>query len=258
MSETYPIEHFLRVCLDISDRAGQKIMEIYAREDFGKRHKEDRSPVTDADLAANDVIVGALKELTPEIPIVSEEEVLKPEGDNVFWLVDPLDGTREFIKRNGEFTVNIALVVNKVPILGVIVAPALGVAYTGGQGVPARKRDTSGQWFNIHVKTPASDREIRIAGSKSHMTDASYQWIKAHCPTAEVIGIGSSVKFCLIAEGLAHFYPRFGPTMEWDTAAGHAILNAAGGSVIRMDGQPFLYGKQGFGNYDFLAQYHPS
>ncbi|MDD3020367.1 MAG: 3'(2'),5'-bisphosphate nucleotidase CysQ [Alphaproteobacteria bacterium] len=258
MSGSYPIEHFIDVCLDISDHAGRKIMEVYAREDFGTQRKTDHSPVTDADLAANRIIVDALKDLTPEIAIVSEEESFKPEGHSAFWLVDPLDGTREFIKRNGEFTVNIALVVDQTPILGVIVAPALGVAYTGGIGLAARKRDDSGQWFEISVKEPMSDRDIKIAGSKNHMTDASRHWIKANCPDSEVIGIGSSVKFCLIAEGAAHFYPRFGQTMEWDTAAGHAILNAAGGSVIRMDGHPFIYGKDGFGNADFLAQYHPS
>lgn len=236
----FPLARWMQDCLEIADRASEEILRVYAQDEFQKSRKADRSPVTEADLAANRVIVDALRELTPDIVIVSEEEAEKCEGHEVFWLVDPLDGTTEFIKRNGEFTVNIALVVNQVPVLGVITAPALGTAYVGGRNLTARKRDQNGQWLDIRVATDLSGG-VKIAGSKSHGTDASNKWIAEHYPDAKVVGIGSSLKFCLIAEAAAHFYPRFGRTMEWDTAAGQAILTAAGGSVVTLDGGRFVW-----------------
>lgn len=250
----FPLGVWAESCLEIADRAGIEIMNVYAQDEFEKCLKSDKSPVTEADIKANRIIVDALRELTPDIVIVSEEEAEKCEGHDVFWLVDPLDGTREFIKRNGEFTVNIALIVDKVPVLGIITAPALGTAFVGGVGISPRKRDAHNKWNSIRVA--CEDGLIKIAGSKSHASDLSKKWIDAHYPQAEVIGVGSSLKFCLIAEGQAHFYPRFGPTMEWDTAAGHAILNAAGGSVVLTDGAPFSYGKSGFLNPHFIARCH--
>ena len=252
----YPLKEWAVACLDIADRAGQEIMKVYAQDSFGKSLKDDRTPVTEADLAANRIIVDALSELTPDIVIVSEEEAEKLEGHAVFWLVDPLDGTREFIKRNGEFTVNIALVVDGVSVLGIVTAPAKSVAYVGGLGVVARKRDENRSWSDIRVAENVSDGVI-IAGSKSHGSDASNKWIQERFPDARVVGIGSSLKFCLIAEAAAHFYPRFGRTMEWDTAAGHAVLTAAGGRVVLASNEDIdlPYSKAGFENPNFIASY---
>ncbi|MDY0028501.1 MAG: 3'(2'),5'-bisphosphate nucleotidase CysQ [Pseudobdellovibrionaceae bacterium] len=248
-----PLNDWAQKCLEIADCAGREIMSVYAKNEFEKCLKADKSPVTEADIKANRIIVDALAELTPNIVIISEEEAEKQEGHDIFWLVDPLDGTREFIKRNGEFTVNIALVVDRIPVLGIITAPALDLAFVGGMGMPPRKRDAQGVWSTIHVDH--APKIVKIAGSKSHGSDLSKNWIEVHYPQAEVVGVGSSLKFCMIAEGQAHFYPRFGPTMEWDTAAGHAILNAAGGAVVLTDGAPFFYGKSGFLNPHFIARH---
>ncbi len=254
MSNDFPVKLWIDACLKIADQAGLEILRVYRQEDFGQKPKDDKSPVTDADFAANRVIVAALQLLTPDIAIVSEEEKDKPQGHRVFWLVDPLDGTREFIKRNDEFTVNIALVCDGKPILGVITAPALSLAYVGGVGVVAQRRDANGDWIQIEVSY-IKGQTIKIAGSKNYHSDASKHWIAQNHPNAEVLGVGSSLKFCMIAEGTAQFYPRFGRTMEWDTAAGQAILAAAGGRVTTLDNNILLYGKPNFENPDFLARY---
>lgn len=258
-SNPFPLAEWADRCLQIADDAGAAIMEVYAREDFGKVLKDDRSPVTDADFAANSVIVPALQSLTPDILVISEEGAERSEGLETFWLVDPLDGTREFIKRNGEFTVNIALVHQGVPVLGVITAPALGLAYIGGHGVPPRKRVDEGAWNAISIDKDANAGPMRVVGSKAYQTDRAAQWMAEQYPDARFEGIGSSLKFCFVAEGRAHFYPRFGRTMEWDTAAGQAILQAAGGGVLSLiEGGVLRYGKTGYENSDFLASYRPT
>lgn len=249
-----PLSSLLESCIEIADRAGAEIMDIYDRPGVEFTLKDDQSPLTEADLAANTVIVPALKSLTPDIPVVSEESAEKCEGAAIFWLVDPLDGTKEFISRNGEFTVNIALIENGVPILGVVGAPALEVCYAGARGIPAKRRAHDGVWQNIFTCCPKAGREI-IIGSKSHGSAETTDWAAHHFPTATFRGIGSSLKFCLIAEGLAHIYPRFGRTMEWDTAAGQAVLMAAGGRVTTRDGAPFTYGKPGYENPHFIAKH---
>lgn len=240
-------------CLKITDKADAEINRIYAKHTFACERKEDCSPLTEADLASHHIIVDALHSLTPDIPVVSEEGADQINPDGLFWLVDPLDGTREFIKRNGEFTVNIALIENNLPILGVISAPALDISYTGAINMQPRKREKNKNWSNITSEKIGSG-PTKIVGSKSHGSDESTQWVATHYPNAEFCGIGSSLKFCLIAEGKAHAYPRFGRTMEWDTAAGHAILNAAGGIVTRIDGTPLTYGKPIFENPHFIAK----
>lgn len=248
-------EEMVMACLEIADRAGDEILRGREQDGHDKHTlKHDGSPVTAADHAANDIIVPALCALRPDIPVISEEEREKPEGFSTFWLTDPLDATREYIKGGDEFTVNIALVRNGVPVFGVITAPAKGqLAYIGGVNIEPRKRDESGNWHIIRALS-VIEGQVKIAGSKNHHTDASRHWIKANHPDAEVIGLGSSLKFCAIAEGRAHFYPRFGRTMEWDTAAGQAILSAAGGSVVTVaDGKPLEYGKPSYKNPDFIA-----
>jgi 3'(2'), 5'-bisphosphate nucleotidase len=249
------LEALLQSCVTIAEAAGQEICRIYQSRDISCTEKEDRSPLTEADIASHKLIVTALKELTPDIPVISEEDVQDAPKGEFFWLVDPLDGTKEFLNRNGEFTVNIALINNHVPVLGVVLAPAIGACYIGGHDLPARKRShPNNPWSPISTNSPPAGGEI-IVGSRSHGSDEMAEWIQKYFPHADFCGIGSSLKFCLIAEGKSHIYPRFGRTMEWDTAAGHAVLNAAGGKVFRRDGHPLSYGKPDFANPHFIAAY---
>lgn len=245
---------------NIAIKAGDVMMEIYARE-FTIAEKEDRSPVTEADGAAEEVILKALAEITPDIPVIAEEAFSEghiPEIGSVFYLVDPLDGTKEFINRNGEFTVNIALIENGVPIAGVVYAPAIERMFTGNQ--------TSGAEVSNVVDGTLTDRKpakvrdasgspLTAIASRSHR-DAKTEEYLNHYNISEIVAAGSSLKFCLVATGEADIYPRHGRTMEWDTAAGHAVLRAAGGDVTRLDGSPFLYGKaaEGFANTFFVAK----
>ncbi len=240
---------------EIARLAGGEILKIYA-EDFATTRKADLSPVTAADLAAEAVILAALRRLTPDIPIVAEEESqaigLPAKAAERFWLVDPLDGTKEFVARNGEFTVNIALIERGVPVLGIIHLPALHETYRGHSGIA--ERSASGAPFRrIRARRPPAEGAIMTI-SRSH---AAKELVKAEEMGERVQGTivaGSSLKFCRLAEGAADLYPRFGPTMEWDTAAGHAILAAAGGSVTTLDGAPLGYAKPGFRNPHFIAR----
>lgn len=235
-------------------RAGDVILEIY-ETDFDVDQKADDSPVTEADVQAEAVILTALQDLTPNLPIVAEEEAAAgktPDVEDAFWLVDPLDGTREFLNRNGEFTVNIALVRNGKPVLGVVHAPARDVTYTGIVGVGATIRDGSGPPEPITVRPPP-ESGLTIASSRRHGSDAALEQFLENYTVADRIICGSSLKICLVAAGDADLYPRFGPTMEWDTAAGHAVLAAAGGNLTTTDGDAFLYGKADFRNPGFIA-----
>ena len=212
------------------------------------RVKDDRSPVTAADEAAEAVILKGLAALAPGIPVIAEESVAKgnvPEVEGRFWLVDPLDGTKEFIHQRGEFTVNIGLIEDGLPVLGVVVAPAMNAVWWGRVGEGARKRDTSGERAIETRSVPASGA-VAVA-SRSHRDEATNAWL-ARMGITDTVAAGSSLKFCLVAEGAADWYPRFGPTMEWDTAAGDAVLRAAGGAVRLPDGTPFAYKKPGFRN----------
>jgi 3'(2'), 5'-bisphosphate nucleotidase len=227
--------------LSIAADAGQAIMDIYDSE-FAVELKDDRSPLTEADRAAHAIIVEALSRLSPKLPILSEEsagvDIQHRRQWDQFWLVDPLDGTKEFIKRNGEFTVNIALIDDHKPILGVVLAPAIGVAYAGIVGVGAFKR-VSGTDTPIAVQRPAHE-PLRVVGSRSHANPDLAAFLDRIGPH-EMKPMGSSLKICLVAEGAADLYPRLGPTSEWDTAAAEAILISAGGSMMDLTGQPLAY-----------------
>ena len=235
--------------------AGRAIMEIYAGE-IAVELKSDASPLTLADRAANAVIVKGLKKLSPEIPIVSEEEALPPQSARAgfarFWLVDPLDGTKEFIKRNGEFTVNIALVEGGRPVVGVVHAPAINQTFVGGPGLGAVKSSGEGGPAPIAVRQGDEREGLTVVKSRSHPS-AELDTFLAGKNVRDSLDVGSSLKFCVIAEGRADLYARFGPTMEWDTAAGHAVLLGAGGKLARPDGSPFLYNKPDLRNGPFIA-----
>ena len=239
---------------DIAERAGRAILEIY-NSDFAVASKEDKSPVTDADQQAEDLILAAIRtEIVGAWPIVAEEAVASgfvPEvGDAPFWLVDPLDGTKEFISRRGEYTVNIALIENRQPVLGVVHAPAIGATYWGSPLGAFAMKDGGGVQ-EIHCRPMPKTGLVAVA-SRSHRTPETDSFL-AKYDVAEAISSGSSIKFCLIAEGRADLYPRTGRTMEWDTAAGDAVVRFAGGRVTTIDGGDFLYGKPGFENPHFVV-----
>ena len=239
----------------LADQAGAVIMDHY-RGDIEVKTKADASPVTAADEAGEAVILEGLAKLAPSIPVVAEEKVAAgdiPDLDaGPFWLVDPLDGTKEFISKNGEFTVNIALIGSDGPILGVVLAPAREKAWWGQQGAGAYMRDPNGQVTPIQVR-PAPAGGLTAVASRSH-SDAETEAFLDKAGVIERLSAGSSLKFCLVAEGKADLYPRFGPTMEWDVAAGHAVLLAAGGHVTTLDGAPFIYRKADFRNTGFIAR----
>jgi 3'(2'), 5'-bisphosphate nucleotidase len=245
--------------MPIVARAGAAIMRIYD-SGFTVQHKEDNSPLTLADLESQRVIIEGLTTVTPGVPILSEESAQAPWAERQawreLWVVDPLDGTREFVKRNGEFTVNIALVVDHEPVLGVVCAPAKGLLYWGGAGIGAFSRHEGAAETPIRVADP--QRPLRVVGSRSHLSPQTAAYL-ARLEPHVMTGIGSSLKFCLIADGKADLYPRFGPTSEWDTAAGQALLEAAGGRVTRLDGHRLRYNcRESVINGDFLAFSNPS
>jgi 3'(2'), 5'-bisphosphate nucleotidase len=249
MSEPAPsveLSALLPDVLHIARRAGEAIRTIYAQADHGIETKADDSPLTAADRAAHQLIAAALARLTPWIPLWSEESAAIPWETRRHWeecwLVDPLDGTKEFIKRNGEFTVNIALVRRHVAVLGVVHAPVLGRDYYGFRGGGAWRADDGGSDRPIGVRLPAHP-PIRIAGSRSHRGE-SLDRILANLGAHTFISMGSSLKFCLVAEGEADFYPRLGPTSAWDTAAAQAVLEAAGGVVVDLGGKALRYNER--------------
>jgi len=245
--------------LPIVAKAGAAIMKIYDGG-FTVQHKEDDSPLTLADLESQRVILDGLTRITPDIPILSEESAAAPWAQRQtwreLWVVDPLDGTREFVKRNGEFTVNVALIIDHEPVLGVVSAPAQGLVYWGARGHGAFTEHRGSARTAIHAASP--QRPLRVVGSRSHAskeTAAYLERVAEHVMT----GVGSSLKFCLLAEGKAELYPRFGPTSEWDTAAGQAVLEAAGGQVTRLDGHKLRYNcRESVLNGDFIAFTDPS
>jgi 3'(2'), 5'-bisphosphate nucleotidase len=245
--------------LVVALEAGQKIMEVYGSE-FAVTHKDDDSPLTLADLAAHKHIVESLGRLTPELPILSEEA-----ADIAFdtrhkwtryWLVDPLDGTKEFIKRNGEFTVNIALIDHGSPRLGVVHAPVLDVTYLAAAGVGAFKEQKAQR---KPIRTRKTVEPPSLVVTKSHR-DAALDAFLARAPAHEAVSKGSSLKFCLVAEGSADFYPRTGPTSEWDTGAGHCVAEQAGATVLTLpDWQPLRYNqKESLLNPGFVVMGDPA
>jgi 3'(2'), 5'-bisphosphate nucleotidase len=239
----------------LAHEAADAILAVYEHA-FEVEHKSDRSPLTAADLAAHRILVEGLEALTPDIPVLSEEAAedttwhMRREWRRL-WLVDPLDGTREFIKRNGEFTVNLALIEDGEVIFGVVQAPVTGQCWHGVRGGQALRREGNNE-FELRVRRPAT-APLRVAGSRSHR-DANTDAFIARMGEVEVMGIGSSLKFCRIADGALDVYPRFGPTSEWDTAAGQAVLEAAGGLVVDRKGRPMRYNQRDTVlNGDFLA-----
>lgn len=233
--------------------AGQVIMDIYAT-DFDVTRKGDDSPVTQADQRAEDVILAGLAQIAPGIPVVAEEAVAAgkiPEVGEYFFLVDPLDGTKEFISRNGEFTVNIALIRAGRPVLGLVYAPAIGRLFTGAAGVGAWLEDAQGR-RPIRCRA-VPDAGLTVVASRSHGDETALDAFLAGRKVASRTNAGSSLKLCLVAAGEADVYPRLGRTMEWDIAAGDAVLRAAGGKVTTLAGADLGYGKPGWDNPHFAA-----
>lgn len=253
---------FLEFARPLAVKAGDCIMQVYAGK-IDVRHKEDRSPVTVADELAEEVILDGLRAQYADIPVVAEEswaagEVRKFTSD-LFILVDPLDGTKEFIRKGKSFTVNIALLRGDTPVLGVVYAPATDTLYSGHVGIGAwRGTGTEADKPGQAIATRAFEPEkLAIVASRSHLNPETEEFL-ARFPDAALLNIGSSLKFCLVAEGKADLYPRFGPTMEWDTAAGQAVLMAAGGAVVNPDLSPYRYRKPGFRNGFFFAWGDPA
>ena len=244
----------------IAQDAASAILGIYD-SDFAVQHKDDDSPLTAADLAAHRCIVDGLARLTPDIPVLSEENAHEVptamrHGWPRLWVVDPLDGTREFVKRNGEFTVNIALVEDGVAVFGIVQAPVTGALWHGGTRLGAFRRDGERE-VELRVRQPAV-APLRVAASRSHR-DGRTEAFLSRMGEVETIGLGSSLKFCRIADGLLDVYPRFGPTSEWDTAAAQCVLEEAGGAVLRLDGRPLDYNrKDSLLNPDFIALGDPA
>jgi 3'(2'), 5'-bisphosphate nucleotidase len=251
-------ERLLEVFGRIAQRAGEEIATIYQRV-VVVSEKPDRSPLTEADLAAHEIICGALAKEVPGVVVVSEEDAERAglDGLDEFILVDPLDGTKEFLSKNGDFTVNIALVRRGVPVAGVVLAPARKRAWSGASGLGAWVQDvgpTLGERRPVRVRDRARADGWTAVASRSHRDAETDAFLLRHA-IRDTRAVGSSLKFCLVAEGEADVYPRFGPTMEWDTAAGHAVLSAAGGSVTTSSGEPLTYGKvrDGLKNPSFIA-----
>jgi 3'(2'), 5'-bisphosphate nucleotidase len=240
---------------EISRRAGRAILEIYERVDPEVTYKDDASPLTAADLASHEILAAGLAELAPGIPLLSEEGASLPweerRGWPRFWLVDPLDGTKEFVKRNGEFTVNVALIEGGVPVLGVVHCPTLGRTYLGARGAGARRRDGDGEARAIRASGSGAE-ELVVVASRSHAGPELAAFLAA-LPVHRLVSMGSSLKLCLVAEGSADFYPRLAPTMEWDTAAAHAVVLEAGGRVFDTAGVALEYNKESLRNPHFLV-----
>ena len=255
-------QNLVHSIVDIAKLAGSSILDIYDKgEGFADiSYKDDNSPLTLADKASNDVIFKALKELTPSIPILSEEGKKISYNDrkswNQFWLIDPLDGTKEFINRNGEFTVNIALIENGAPILGVVYAPVIDVTWFGTLEQGSFKSKNNDDPKLIKVNIPNEDSTIKIVSSRSHSNNPKLEDYLNNFNQYELVKMGSSIKICLVADGSAHLYPRFGPTMEWDTAAAHAVVKFAGGNIINFHTNHELsYNKDNLLNPEFLVNY---
>jgi len=255
--EKINIDHILT----IAEEAGKATLEIYD-QDFSIEEKEDRSPITEADKKSNQIILNSLIKLYPEIPYISEETKQTPYTErrdwNHFWLIDPLDGTKEFINKNGEFTINIALIKDQIPVLGVIYVPVKDVFYYAQMGKGSFKIENgiNAQAINATIK---SDKEkLIVVGSRSHAGEALSEYLekkREEYNEVELISSGSSLKFCLVAEGTADIYPRTGPTYEWDTAAGHAVVLESGKSVYDFEsGMPLVYNKENLLNGWFIVR----
>jgi 3'(2'), 5'-bisphosphate nucleotidase len=230
----------------LAKQAGAAILEVYAGR-FDVSSKGDASPITIADLRSHEIILEGLTRLVPKWPVLSEESADVSFGERAswqtYWLVDPLDGTKEFVSRNGEFTVNIALIHEHAPVLGVVHWPVAATTYVGTLDQGAHKQIDDKEFMPIHPTIPAQD-PVRVVGSRSHRGELLDGYLMRLRTAHELVSMGSSLKFCLIAEGRADLYPRLGPTSEWDTAAAQAVVEAAGGVVCELDGRRLLYNKK--------------
>ena len=256
MNDLLEPRRLLDAICDIARHAGRAILEVYGRTDFAVARKSDDSPLTEADQVAHTIITSSLEKLGPRLPVLSEESLPSERSARRswqrYWLVDPLDGTKEFLKRNGEFTVNIALVAEHRAVLGAVYAPVLDRMYSGAVELGAWRSDAGGAPKPIAVRSSAAT-PLRVVGSRSHPSPELAAYLAA-LPAYEITDMGSSLKICLVAEGAADIYPRLGPTSEWDTAAAQAILESAGGRMIDLAGQPLRYNsKDELLNPHFLA-----
>jgi 3'(2'), 5'-bisphosphate nucleotidase len=242
--------------LEIAREAGKSIMRIYESGEAGQREKTDGSPLTAADMASHHAIVAGLERATPGWPVLSEESAdagyHSRQKWERFWLVDPLDGTKEFIKRNGEFTVNIALIEHGKPVMGVVYAPVLETIYYAGQGMGGFVQRGNSAAQPIRAAQHRAGEPVKVVASRSH-SDERTTALLARLGNHQCISMGSSLKLCLVAEGAAHLYPRLGPTMEWDTAAAHAVVNEAGGTVCDLGGSELEYNKSDLHNPEFFV-----
>jgi len=253
---------------ELSAEAGAAIMEVYESADFDISYKEGNSPLTRADTEANEVIIKGLKRLAPQVPILSEECTEAPYGQRrawgIFWLVDPLDGTKEFIKKSGEFTVNIALIKDGSPVMGVVHMPTTGTTYTGLAGLGAFKQSSRGERPKEITTLGYAGGKLKVVASLSHRNKelegflSSIEKAQEGNGGVEALSMGSSLKLCLVAEGAAHLYPRIGPTMEWDTGAAHCIVTAAGGRVTDLRGKDLTYNKENLLNPYFIVAGAPA
>jgi 3'(2'), 5'-bisphosphate nucleotidase len=252
----HEMKELLSSVRELAREAGRKVMEIYEAGEIVIQSKSDNSPLTEADLVSHHTIVAGIALLTPEIPILSEESLAisyeTRQQWQRYWLIDPLDGTKEFLNRNGEFTVNIALIDKGVPILGVVHAPALNSTYLALQGTGAFRQQGESEPVAIKVAPHDGHNKINMVGSRSH-GDARVLDLLASLGGGALLSMGSSLKLCLVAEGKAHLYPRLGPTMEWDTAAAHCVVLEAGGVVCTQNGVALRYNKPDLHNAPFFV-----
>lgn len=242
--------------IEVVKKAQEEVLRIYDAADMSVEYKADESPLTEADKSSNFIITEGLKSLLQEVPVISEENAEVPYGQRKmwrrFWLVDPLDGTKEFIKRNGEFTINVALIEDGAPLFGVVAVPAKGMIYYGGKSIGVFSVGAEGNDKPSKLERAGrKNMKITAACSRSHLSEKTK--IIVSKLDANMVSAGSALKFVLVAEGKADFYPRFGTTWEWDTAAGHAIAEAAGKSVTGLDGKTLLYNKETLKHEGFLV-----
>lgn len=260
MSQVPELASLLPQVVSLAERAGRAILDIYeAPESLQTSYKEDNSPLTRADLASHQLLSEALHALTPHIPLLSEESSAAPYEERqqwpLFWMIDPLDGTKEFVSRNGEFTVNIALIEAGTPILGVVGIPVKKQAYFAARGVGAFRQDATKEALQIHTEEYQGGT-LRVVASRSHAgpdTEALLTRLRTRYGEVEALSIGSAIKLCLVADGTAHLYPRLGPTMEWDTAAAQCVVEQAGGLVTDLSGSPLVYNKPDLQNPFFIV-----
>ena len=254
--DTQLLHDLSRLVVEIAQKASESIMDVYLSETVAIRVKKDGSPVTEADINSHKIIIQELKKLPSRFPILSEEghQITYKERKEweIFWLVDPLDGTKDFIKKNGEFTVNIALVEDQTPVFGVVYAPAVELLFWGSLKDGAWKKEANNKVQAVSVAAKL-DNTVKIAASRSHPSDKMNTFLEQF-KKYKIYSMGSSLKICRVSDGSVHLYPRLGPTMEWDTAAAHAVLKSAGGEMIKYGTGSFLrYNKQELLNPEFIA-----